>query len=200
MGRPMSWRRDNRNLGTAENGAGDGEYHSALFQKFVRGIERLEPRVELLDLGATTPDNLLYWLRRGHRVAAVDVLGKKVSRVAELGIGDRRFGGILCWNTLCALSREAAALRVAELRELLVPGGMLFAIFDGDGRTEPTPVRYRIVAEDRLRFEPLDRQLRLRAIATREIEALMEGLKPMRLTVMRHGSREALGQAPSQDP
>ncbi len=176
--------------------ANEGEFTSALFTQFSAGVERLGPEAEVLDLGSTMPSNIYYWVHRGHRVGLVDVLSKDVSDIAGLGLADRRFAGICCWNVLSFVSRESAASLVSGLERLLVPGGMIFAVFDGDGRNVPPCQRYRIVNERTLRLEPSPRDLENRAVPTREIELLFANLKPTRLTVMRHGAREALGTKP----
>lgn len=168
-----------------------GTYASALFAQFVTAMDPLRRVPELLDLGTTTPQNIMFWAERGFRVAAVDGLSHLPGRIEVPG--EALFGGILCWNVLSALGRDEAIDLVTRLRHRLAPGGALFAIFDGDGRQAPHGRRYRIVGPDRLSFEPLTREVQLRAVPNSEIESLLRGLRPTRLTVMRHGSREALG-------
>lgn len=171
-----------------------GEYNSALFEAFVAGVDRLDPAAAVLDLGPSAPENLMFWLRRGRDVAALDLEAREIAE-RPLELSDKRFGGILCWNVLSLLSRARARAAAAALHSVLEPGGYLFAIFDGDGRQAPPSRRYRIVREGRLRFEPFGQATR-RAVSTSEISSLMEGLRATRVTVMRHGSREALGQVP----
>lgn len=195
----MSWRRP-PDPGIDESRKIDsGDYRSALFESFVGGLERLGSEAPILDLGPTTPDNLVFWATRGHRVAAVD-LAARLGRGAPIDPDPGPYGGVLCWNTLALLDRDECASLIEKLRRSLLPGGYLFAIFDGDGRTKPPPLRYRIGGESRLRFEPIDWPTAPRAVPTNEIESLLEGLRPTRLTVMRHGSREALGQKPRPVP
>lgn len=176
------------------------EYFSALFETFVAGVERLGPDAGVLDLGPTTSENLMFWVRRSQRVAAMDVLARH-REGKDLTVGARRFGGILCWNVLCGLPADRAKKLAAELAEKLLPGGYLFAIFDGDGRQTPPALRYRIVTEARLSFERMPGTGR-RAVPTSEIESLLTSLRGTRMTVMRHGAREALGQGPlpTRDP
>lgn len=166
-------------------------YASALFAQFVAAMDPQRRGPHLLDLGTTTPPNLMFWAERGFRVTAVDALAHLPGRLEVPG--DARFGGVLCWNVLAALERSEAADLVGRLRQRLTAGGGIFAIFDGDGRQAPGGLRYRIAGPDRLTFEPLARQVVMRAVANSEIESLLRGFRPTRLTVMRHGSREALG-------
>lgn len=170
-----------------------GDYASALFEQFVAAVGSREG--EVLDLGPTTSDNILFWGDRGFRVSAVDLLSRP-GRVAELELGEGRFVGAQCWNVFCALSREDASLLAVKLRRSLRPGAVAFAIFDGDGRQTPPALRYRVQGPGRLAFEPMPRDVKMRAIPTSEIESLFAGFRPTRLTVMRHGSREALTHLP----
>lgn len=192
----MAWKGDPSEVET--RAANEGDFASALFAEFSTSLARLGPEAEVLDLGTTMPANIHYWAHRGHRFGMVDILSKESADVDELGLSGRRFGGICCWNTLGFVPRERASVLVSGLTRLLIPGGMLFAIFDGDGRTVPPRQRYRIVNERTLRLEPSDRDIEPRAVSTSEIEHLLSGLAPTRLTVMRHGSREALGTKPRE--
>lgn len=190
----MAWKRT-QDAETPEAVA-TAEYNSALFEMFVSGLGKLGPDAGVLDLGPTTSDNLMFWVRRGRRVAAVDAASRhRQGRSCDLG--SRRFGGILCWNALCELPPDVAKELATDLTRRLLPGGYLFAIFDGDGRQPTAALRYRIVSDSRLAFEPRTSPGALRAVSTSEIESLLTGLRPTRMTVMRHGAREALGQSPA---
>jgi hypothetical protein len=125
----------------------------------------------------------------------VDLLTRP-ERLADIDLGERRFAGALCWNAFCVLSRDDAALLIAKLRRALRPGGYVFAIFDGDGRRTPPALRYRIAGPARLAFGALEAAVEMRAITTSEIDTLLDGFRGTRLTVMRHGSREALAHLP----
>ena len=174
-----------------------GDYASALFQRFCEMMDRLGPRARLLDLGPSTPENVVYWARRGHAVAALDYIGHHAngSEHPLERFEDGHFGGILGWTVLSHLPSDEAIQLMGQLERVIQPGGLLFAIFDGDGQQVPPARRYRIVSGARLAFEPIDRNAP-RPVVTGEIEVLFHAFKPARLTVMRHGSREALGSFP----
>jgi len=166
-----------------------------LFEKLVGTIERLGQSTRILDLGAANPKGLNFWTSRGFSVSIHDLVTRPDDG-KRFDFGPADLGGVLCWNALTMLSRERAVELVAAVRPRLVPGGVLFAIFDGDGRTLPAPFQYRISSESRLRIESTESEERPRAVSTAEIDRLFGSFKPTRVTVMRHGSREALGHAP----
>ena len=171
------------------------DYRSALFERFVDVVERLGTISRVLDLGPTTPGNLNFWTGRGYSYSVQDVVGRE-ARGESCDFGAADLGGVLCWNTLSLLPADRAAETVSELYRRLLPGGALFAIFDGDGRATPPLLRYRIRDAARLHLEPTLGEHVPRPVSTAEIERLLAPFKPTRVTVMRHGSREALGQIP----
>ena len=173
------------------------DYPSALFERFVQGVERLGPSTRVLDLGPASPAGLNFWTGRGFSVSLHDLVTRPDDG-GHFDFGAADLGGVLCWNSLTVLSRERAAELVAAVRPRLVPGGLLFAIFDGDGRTVPPPLLYRVSDANRLRLEPSRMGNAPRAVSTAEIDRLLASFRPTRVTVMRHGSREALGHVPAQ--
>ena len=181
------------------SGIEQGEYSSALFGQFTDQVARLGPSASILDVGRPLPSNVIFWARRGHRVTAIDWLSRQAGGDVDLGLRGKTFGGVLCWTVFADVGKVEAAALMDQINRMLVPGGLVFAIFDGDGRHRPPAMRYRIVASDRLAFERDPRQLAARAVPTSEIEQLLGALRPTRMTIMRHGSREAMGQRPRQD-
>ena len=171
-------------------------YRSALFGRFVDAVARARAGGEatrVVDLGPTTPENLMFWTTRGSDLVAVDLLRRPDAWEAVAGLGDQLFHGILCWNVLGMLERATRARVAAALTERLRPQGALFAVFDGDGRSTPAPLRYRIKSPEALTVEPLERPLSAVAVSTKEIEEIFAPLAPLKITVMRHGSREVMG-------
>ncbi|MFQ5741703.1 MAG: hypothetical protein ACE5JX_22110, partial [Acidobacteriota bacterium] len=50
------------------------DYPSALFGQFCKHISELNSGVGILDLGPSTPGNVMYWIEHGHRVSALDLV------------------------------------------------------------------------------------------------------------------------------
>ncbi len=172
------------------------DYASALFGQFSTNIGDLGDGVPLLDLGPSTPGNVMYWVRAGHPMSALDVMAHDDLEEVRLNYPDASFGGILCWTSLSHLSTAQARALMQEIGRVLRPDGWLFAVFDGDGRKPPAAQRYRILDADNLAFEPLAGREPPRAVLTREVETLLQPFREVRIMVMRHGSREALGRRP----
>ena len=186
-----------QSAGTSEAGGPlQAEYQSALFGRFCRHLSEMGPDVAILDLGPSTPGNVMYWIGKGHRVSARDLVAHGAVEKLKLEYPDAAFGGVLCWTAPSHLSPENARELMQEIGRVLQPDGWLFSVFDGDGRHQPPAQRYRVLADDRLGFEPMLKRDAPRAVLTREVELLYQSFREVRVMVMRHGSREALGRRP----
>jgi len=172
------------------------DYSSALFGQFCRNIRGMGSGLPLLDLGPSTTSNVMYWVRDGHPVSAFDLMAHQRSEETRFEYPDASFGGVLGWTSLSHLEPAHAREVMREIGRVLRPGGWLFAAFDGDGRRDPMAQRYRIIDSDTLRFEPIPERPAPRAVLTREVETLFGSFREVRVMVMRHGSREALGRRP----
>lgn len=169
----------------------EGEYVSAMFRDFCEIVSRTSPPAPVLDLGPSVPGNLMFWIRRGHPIGAVDIGARGARGLDELRQGAGSVAGVMCWTALSHLDPEEIPDILEGLSPLLRPGGALFAIFDGDGNERPERFRYRILGPDRLGFEKRSGP-RPRAVPTREIERTLGESGRCRLMVMRHGSREVV--------
>ena len=174
----------------------EADYVSALFGQFCGHIAAMGRKMAILDLGPSTPRNVMYWIGRGHPVSALDSVAHGPDELGKLDYPDGSFSGVLCWTALSHLAPAQARQLMQEIGRVLQTGGWLFAVFDGDGRRPPTAQRYRILDSERLAFESLEDRTQPRAVLTREVEALFQPFREVRIMVMRHGSREALGRRP----
>jgi len=182
---------------SSAGGLRQAEYQSALFGRFCRQLSQMGPDVGVLDLGPSTPGNVMYWIGKGYRVSARDLVAHVSPREeVKLEYPDAAFGGVLCWTAPSHLTPENARELMQEIGRVLRPDGWLFSVFDGDGRHPPTAQRYRVLDDDRLGFEPILKREPPRAVLTREVELLYQSFREVRVMVMRHGSREALGRRP----
>lgn len=172
------------------------DYASALFGQFCRNTGAMSTDVPLLDLGPSTTGNVMYWVREGHPVSALDIMSHDPAEEIRLEYPDASFGGVLGWTSLSHLDVARARQLMQEIGRVLRPDGWLFAVFDGDGRRDPVAQRYRIIDADTLGFEPIEDRPAPRPVLTREVETLFRSFREVRIMVMRHGSREALGRRP----
>ena len=172
------------------------DYASALFGQFCSNTDAMSADVALLDLGPSTTGNVMYWVREGHPVSALDIMSHDPAEEIRLEYPDAWFGGVLGWTSLSHLDVVRARQLIQEIRRVLRPDGWLFAVFDGDGRKDPVAQRYRIIDADTLSFEPVEGREAPRPVLTREVETLFQPFREVRIMVMRHGSREALGRRP----
>ena len=69
------------------------EYASALFRQFCTKFEKLGADTPLLDLGASTTGNVMYWVRAGHSVSAYDIMAHDDAEEIVLDYPDGFFGG-----------------------------------------------------------------------------------------------------------
>ena len=189
----MPWRDGRENEGSEEGPIDRGEYRSVLFQRFCQAALDAGNDSEVLEVGPSTPSNVIFWARRGHRVTALDLLSRcgKDGPEGRLEYADDRFSAVICWNVLTFLTQEGATVLMREIARVARDDAIAFAIFDGDGLKVPPAVRYRIVEPDRLAFEPLDRDPP-RAVPTGEAERYLRSFRRARVNVMRHASREIL--------
>jgi SAM-dependent methyltransferase len=176
------------------------DYASALFGQFCAKLKAFDEPVPLLDLGPSTTGNVMYWVGAGHSVSAFDIMAHAGEADEEedvrLDHEDATFGGVLGWTALSHLEPARARQLVREIRRVLRPNGWMFAVFDGDGRKDPVAQRYRIIDSKTLGFRPIEGRAAPRAVKTREVETLFQPFREVRIMVMRHGAREALGRRP----
>ncbi len=177
-------------------GPSEADYTSALFGQFCAKVRAFEEPLPLLDLGASTTGNVMYWVHDGHPVSALDVMAHAGEGEVRLDYPDASFGGVLGWTALSHLEPAHARRLVREIGRVLRPNGWMFAVFDGDGRKPPRAQRYRIIDSKTLGFAPVEGRAAPRAVLTREVETLFQPFREVRIMVMRHGSREALGRKP----
>ena len=106
----MSWEDKREQEADPLRGIHRGEYGSALFERFCASIARFGSAAEILDIGPSTPSNVMYWVERGHRVAALDYVDHRDRGERDLlqRFASARFAGVLGWTVLSHLARPEA--------------------------------------------------------------------------------------------
>lgn len=143
-------------------------YPSSLFWRMAKALDPQAGATRILDLGPTSNANIQFWAERGFDVSCCDVFTREARRIAAGdvtaltlsgdAIRDQRlpyesesFAAVCSWNLLSRLPFVLAQQYARECHRVLVPGGLLHAIFlDAEGRLE-TRRTYQIADRQQLR-------------------------------------------------
>lgn len=127
----------------------------------------------VLDLGATSPNNIRYFTERGHKcysedvlLASIDpslvikdeennsVLDEKSFLAENLVYPAAHFDLVFCWNLADYMDEALVKPVVARLWSVLKPGGMLLAFFHTkDAGADAPCYRYHILDKDTLEMQ-----------------------------------------------
>lgn len=177
-----------------------------------------DPQGRLLDLGPVAQSTVTFFTDRGFRVSTEDMVrswtGWQADREAErktnesseppdlariaseflgtsLQYEPETFHGILVWDIFDFLPTELFDPLAARLHALLVPGGVLLAVFHDT--TEIEPAHYRVRDNESVDVIPARQSPKVsRVFQNREILALFSGFRSSRTYVGRDHLREAL--------
>ncbi len=174
--------------------------------------------IVLLDLGATSPNNIAYFTELGYKVYSEDVLGASTApelRVVNgegnsaadpelflqqsLVYSEGTFDAVLCWDVADFMEESLVRPVVQRLWASLKPGGVLLAIFHSrEAGPETVCGRYHIAGDDSLEVRPLASggkrpvfQLQ-RSFHNRHIENLYRDFSSVKFFLARDHMREVL--------
>jgi SAM-dependent methyltransferase len=142
--------------------------------ELARQLEGEEP-LTVLDLGATSANNIRFFTGKGHRIYSEDLLtasvdpslrvkneeGKSVidtKRFLEenLAYQSAHFDIVFCWNLPDYLEEELVKPVVDRLWSVLKPGGMLLAFFHTrDAGPDAPCYRFHVTAKDVLEMQEI---------------------------------------------
>jgi SAM-dependent methyltransferase len=176
--------------------------------KVISGAEGLN----ILDLGSTSPQNIMRLTGMGHRVANEDVLlasldnsvvskdekGNVIVNVdaflcANLQYHEGQFDAILCWDVPDYLPEPLVKPMFERLHSSLKPGGHLLAFFHVEGQSSETAYyRYHIAGKDELDRKRGPQYPLQRIFHNRHIEKLFKGYGGLKFFLARDHVREVL--------
>ena len=112
---------------------------------------------------------------------------------------DASIDGILCWDLIDYLDRQAAWLLAAELIRMLRPGGTLLGFFGSPSESGPGYTKHEIVDDLHLRHRSsATRPSRRGALPNRDIIRLFDGLLVSRVVLVEGSyTRGGVSQTPS---
>jgi SAM-dependent methyltransferase len=165
-----------------------------------------DPRC-ILDLGATSANNIRYFAERGHRIYSEDLLSASTDPAlvtkdeegnvvldsrqfleGNLVYPAAHFDIVLCWNLPDYLDESLVKPVVGRLWSVLKPGGMLLAFFHTKDAGPDSPCyRYHITGMDALDMQPVVPQRELRRGPTGAVHrAIGNGFRLQRVFNNRH--------------
>lgn len=166
-----------------------------------------EDPVCVLDLGATSANNIRFFTERGHRIYSEDLLtastDPQLATTDEQGnpILDSRkfladnlvypashFDVVLCWNLPDYLDESLVRPVMGRLWSVLKPGGMLLAFFHTKDAGPDSPCyRFHITGKDSLDMTPITLRRETRRGPTGAVHtAISEGFRLQRVFNNRH--------------
>jgi hypothetical protein len=205
----LPWRRADESLAesiarpTPESGSDAGQACPSLARVLTKVLK--EPRPEILDIGPFCGATAVFLADRGARVSVGELElplppspaeGEPVPPI-RLDQPDARYHLVLAWEILDFLPQERLPEFGRELTRILARGGfaLFIALADASRRAAAAtrPPRYRVMAEDRVAWEPahgapLERYVH----ATREIERRLLPLTVHGIHLQRSQMREVL--------
>jgi len=195
---------------TSVTNVAEVSYPTKALQKFLGNLQGIDNPL-LLDLGPVVGSNVTFFGEQlGCRLRVEDV-AKDIDRHVKDGTIEqlpeffsKRFGqapatvdGILCWDVLDYLDRNAAQALATSLAALLKPDGCLLGFFSTAEQREAIYTKYVVVDESNLRYRtyPASRQ-RQRNLLNGDIIKLFKDLRVTDSFLMKSKLREMLFRKP----
>ena len=190
--------------------AAESSYPTKALHKFLSGLQANEGPL-LIDLGPVVGSNVAFFGEQlGCRLRVEDV-AKDIDQHVKENKLDRlpeffatRFkeapgtvDGILCWDVLDYLDRQAAQALASALSALLRPEGSLLGFFSTADQREPVYTKYVVVDDATLRYRtyPAPRP-RQRNLLNGDIIKLFKDLRVSDSFLMKSKVREMLFRKP----
>ena len=173
------------------------------------------PKPHILDLGRLSGANIGWLVQRGLKVyvddritalkpAPVPVSSSPQKKTEKklppppfepLDYSPGLFHAILCWDLFEYIVLKQAQEVVDDSIRILKPKGLLLAFFSFDRSPSAPPIRYRIIKEDQLAYEPLSAGPLPRQIyENREIKELFSNFDTVNSCFLKNQMRELLVQ------
>ncbi len=106
---------------------------------------------------------------------------------------DTRFDAVLLWDLINYLERREVAALARQLARFCRPGATMFALISILKQIPAEPMRFRIVDQENLAYEPRTAAMRpCPRYAPAELNELLRGFRLDRSFLMRHGIQEYL--------
>jgi hypothetical protein len=196
------------------DGAVSGERvqrRSTGFSEFIKWLAR-EEGLSVLDLGATSPANITFFIGLGHRFHQEDVLrlasdkslivtgseGQKTIDVerflgANLCFERQEFDAVMFWDLADYLPEPLVKPVIERIHIAMKPSAILFSLFHTkDAGPEAPFYRYNIAAKDTIEMQPASPYNLQRIFNNRHVETLFHDFSSIKFFLGRDNIREVL--------
>jgi hypothetical protein len=162
-------------------------------------------RCKVLDLGSALPENVEFlagfgsyvqivdWCSWGSSNHAIEASGYERLNTVQTLLAEHRksFDLVLLWDLLNYLPHDRARRTITSIAELCLPGARIHAIVYAVETMPELPNRYRVIAGDKLAYEPQTSELRgAPKLPPAAVEKLLEGFEVEHSFVLQHGVHE----------
>lgn len=173
----------------------EGRYSSPALKLLLEALPK-SGKIELLDLGMASPENLAFFGERSVRLQIADLAATLATPEARGGLevpAGRQFDAVLAWDLFDHLDKDGAATLAARLAELTRPGGKVFLLASHQKEIAEQPLRFKMRADSTLRFVRRSRHSKLGPRrSAREIALLFPDFETEASFLLRLGWQEFL--------
>ena len=204
--------------GPGEHGSGGGavsgeriQRRSTGFSEFMKWLAR-EEGLSVLDLGATSPANITFFIGLGHRFHQEDVLRLASDKSLFVPNGDgvktvdvdrflrenlcferEEFGAVMFWDLADYLPEPLVKPVIERIHVGMKAGAILLSFFHTkDAGPEAPFYRYNIASKDTLELQPANPYKLERVFNNRHVENLFRDFSSIKFFLGRDNIREVL--------
>ena len=181
------------------------------FGEFIKWLAR-EEGLSILDMGATSPANITFFIGLGHRFHQEDVLrlasdkslivtngeGQKTINVERflhenLCFERQEFDAVMFWDLADYLPEPLVKPVIERIHVAMKPSAILFSLFHTKDSGPDSPFyRYNIAAKDTLEMQPAVPYKLQRIFNNRHVETLFHDFNSIKFFLGRDNIREVL--------
>lgn len=197
-----------RREGPAPEASG-GQAHRSLGLAALLQEIRQDRKIQVLDLGPAVGSNVEFLSRLNCKIYIEDLYAALSSRQPSGGETDEagpqffadflplpegaQLDVVLAWDRFDYLSRRELRAFITHLARFCQPGTLVFALISYLKQIPAQPMRFRILDEQTLLYEPVTSAQRPSPrFAPAELNELMRGFRVNRSFLLRHGIQEYL--------
>lgn len=176
-------------------GAGRRSYGLEQVTEYLRGFEG----GQVIDFSGASQSNVDYVTGMGHRLYAEDVLvtlagapGTDAVPADCLAFPRASVHAALCWDRLQFLSDPQLAAVLERLHRILVPGGLVLAIFHPEQAPTAAPLVCRVAGDGQLLLSTGTGARPFRPFSTRAVERLFRDFESVKFYLTRDNLQEVI--------